>query len=352
MRLFDWEDYLLQGNKTVFFWPFPKDAAPPKDSSDVRNLLNLTGNIGSNHDHNVARLEIELTDYGNKVRYPPFDRVLQYVKILEQRKVRSTAEPEATPIENFEPDSENMKRLSALRRTMDTRVLSLEEQHFLWRARKKISSNFPSMLPIIIDLPFIWKTRELFCELYGALTEWPLIQVDAAMEILDGRCCDTWIRDAAVDRIDRALDNDQLQLYLLPLVQALRYEPFANSALSKMLVKRGLLNYKIGHTLFWLLRAELTYYELGPNVAPVPQFFSRIAICLEMYLRGNAIHLDSIVKQVELVNILTELNAMVKLVGAKEFATKKLQQELQTKKEALQHMVSPLNPTESLGELL
>uniref|UniRef100_A0AC35FR39 Phosphatidylinositol 3-kinase n=1 Tax=Panagrolaimus sp. PS1159 TaxID=55785 RepID=A0AC35FR39_9BILA len=351
MRLFDWDDFLVQGKKTIFFWPFPKEAMP-KDTKDPRNLLNLTGLIGSNHDHNVARLEIELTDYGNKVRYPPFERVLQFVKILQQRKARATADHEASAIEDFEKDSENLIRLSNLRRVMDPRNLSLDDQHFLWRSRKKISSNFPSMLPIIADLPIIWKTRETFCELYGMLVEWPILHCDAAIELLDGKQSDTWIRDAAVDRIDKALDNDQLQLYLLPLVQALRYEPFANSNLSRMLVKRGLLNYKIGHTLFWLLRAELNYFDLSPNVVRVPQYYSRIAICLEMYLRGNAIHLDSIKKQVELVNILTELNAMVKLVGAKEFATKKLQSELINKKDELQNMISPLNPTEHLGELI
>lgn len=119
-----------------------------------------------------------------------------------------------------------------------------------------------------------------------------------------------------------------------------------------MLVKRGLLNYKIGHTLFWLLRAELNYFDLSPSVVKVPKSYARFAICLEMYLRGNAVHLPGIVKQVELVNILTSLSLLVKNVGAKESATKKLQQELMEKKETLQNMISPLNQTDRLGELL
>ena len=119
-----------------------------------------------------------------------------------------------------------------------------------------------------------------------------------------------------------------------------------------MLVKRGLLNYKIGHTLFWLLRAELNYFDLSSSVVKVPKFYARFAICLEMYLRGNAVHLPGIVKQVELVNILTSLSLLVKSVGTKESATKKLQQELMEKKETLQNMISPLNQTDRLGELL
>ena len=213
IRLFDWEDYLLQGKKTVFFWPFPKD---------LNGLLNPIGLTDSNHDHTVARLEIELTDFGNKVRYPPFESVLQFVKIMQQRKARSNTSESLPDIEDFDENSENIRRLTGLRNVMDPNTLSFEDQRFLWQSRKKISSNFPSMLPIIVDLPMVWKTRETFCELYGMLVDWPLLQVDAAMEILDGKYTDTWIRDAAVDRIDRALDNDQLQLYLLPLVQALR----------------------------------------------------------------------------------------------------------------------------------
>ena len=106
------------------------------------------------------------------------------------------------------------------------------------------------------------------------------------------------------------------------LLQALRYEPYSFSALADMLMRRSLLNYRIGHTLFWLLRAELAHFTFDLQNQKMPEIFVRYALLLEAYCRGNAVHLRNIVKQVDLVNTLTSLSVLVKTVSAKESATK------------------------------
>lgn len=45
-----------------------------------------------------------------------------------------------------------------------------------------------------------------------------------------------------------------LSKYLLQLVQALKFEMYLDTALGQFLLKRALLNKRIGHTLFWHLR--------------------------------------------------------------------------------------------------
>lgn len=75
------------------------------------------------------------------------------------------------------------------------------------------------MLPVLADCSHIWRARETICEFYSLLANWPELNVDSAMELLDGRYQDCCIRTSAVKQLDEKLDDDQMQLYLLQLVQ-------------------------------------------------------------------------------------------------------------------------------------
>lgn len=79
--------------------------------------------------------------------------------------------------------------------------------------------------------------------------------------------------------------------------------------------------------------------------------YVRLALLLEAYCRGNSAHLKSMIKQVEMISILTTLCTSIRGCGNKETANKKLQQELMARKEQMQNMVSPVNATDRLGEL-
>lgn len=55
----------------------------------------------------------------------------------------------------------------------------------------------------------------------------------------------------------RRMRDDELKLYLLQLVQCLKFEPHHDSALSRFLLRRAAEQpLQIGHHLFWHLRAE------------------------------------------------------------------------------------------------
>jgi hypothetical protein len=54
------------------------------------------------------------------------------------------------------------------------------------------------------------------------------------------------------------LTDDQLAVYMLQLVQVLKYEPFHDSSLARFLLRRCLVNTRIlGHVLFWHLKSEM-----------------------------------------------------------------------------------------------
>lgn len=91
-----------------------------------------------------------------------------------------------------------------------------------------------------------------------------------------------------------------------------------------MLLKRSLLNYRVGHTVFWLIRAELAHFLLDNTLSnsKAPHLYIRFALLLEAYSRGNSQQLDTMIKQVEMISTLTALSVMVRSIGHKEAANK------------------------------
>lgn len=89
------------------------------------------------------------------------------------------------------------------------------------------------------------------------------------------------MRSYAIDCI-RKVSDDELLLYLLQLVQAIKHENYLECELVNFLIVRALHNRKIGHFLFWHLRAEMH----------VPAVSVRFGLMLEAYCRGAPGHMN------------------------------------------------------------
>lgn len=85
------------------------------------------------------------------------------------------------------------------------------------------------------------------------LVQWPLLAVEKALELLDYAYADKHVRSFAV-RCLESVPDENLSLYLLQLVQAIKHENYLTCDLVEFLLKRALNNRKIGHYLFWHLR--------------------------------------------------------------------------------------------------
>jgi phosphatidylinositol-4,5-bisphosphate 3-kinase len=126
--------------------------------------------------------------------------------------------------------------------------------------------------------------------------------------------------------LDKSLSNDTLGQFLLQLVQTLKYEPYLDNELSRFLLKRSLLNKKIGtkcdlnasfrfslnknlsldcvgHFFFWHLKSEMN----NPSIS------LRFGILLEAYCRGIGGHLKGLLRQVEALDKLTKLTDVLKV---------------------------------------
>ncbi|XP_059703341.1 phosphatidylinositol 4,5-bisphosphate 3-kinase catalytic subunit gamma isoform isoform X3 [Haemorhous mexicanus] len=136
------------------------------------------------------------------------------------------------------------------------------------------------------------------------------------------------VRAMAVQKLESLEDDDVLH-YLLQLVQAVKFEPYHDSALARFLLKRGLRNKRIGHFLFWFLRSE---------IAQSMHYQQRFAVILEAYLRGcGKAMLHDFMKQVQVIELLHKVTMEIKSVSAEKYdVTSQVIAQLRQKLEKLQ----------------
>lgn len=163
-----------------------------------------------------------------------------------------------------------------------------------------------------------------------------MLSVEKALELLDYAYADQEVRSFAVKCLLRVSDEDLL-LYLLQLVQAIKHELYLDCDLVKFLLKRALSNQKIGHYLFWHLRSEMQ-----SSVVSV-----RFGLILEAYCRGSHEHMHMLQKQLECLEKLKKGSKIVRQKKDKDKAKISLQEYLNEEscKEAMHNVRSPLDPS-------
>lgn len=90
-------------------------------------------------------------------------------------------------------------------------------------------------------------------EAIALVVKWPKLPNERALELLDYAYADQTVRNFAV-RCLKDVGDEDLSLYLLQLVQALKHENYLSCDLTEFLLRRALNNQRIGHFLFWHLR--------------------------------------------------------------------------------------------------
>jgi phosphatidylinositol-4,5-bisphosphate 3-kinase len=75
-----------------------------------------------------------------------------------------------------------------------------------------------------------------------------------AIELLNYNHFDVEVRNFAVKCLDRHMRNEDVQSYLLQLVQAIKNESFYENALSKFLLRRAFQSQRLGWDLYWSLK--------------------------------------------------------------------------------------------------
>lgn len=179
--------------------------------------------------------------------------------------------------------------------------LTEQDKKVLWRRRHDLLAHYPESLGKLMQ-SVRWNDRRDVIETYGLLFKWPQLKPVEAIELLTGAHADIEVRKFAMKCLNKGMRNEELELYLLQLVQALKNEPYYDNELARFLLRRAYQNMRIGFTLFWNLKSELR--------SPKHKF--KFGVLIEAYCRALGGNLELLLKQVDAIEKLSYLTQSIK----------------------------------------
>uniref|UniRef100_A0A182S9W3 Phosphatidylinositol 3-kinase catalytic subunit type 3 n=1 Tax=Anopheles maculatus TaxID=74869 RepID=A0A182S9W3_9DIPT len=118
-------------------------------------------------------------------------------------------------------------------RYSSTYPLSSEEQDIIWKYRFYLSSHKKALTKFLKCVN--WETATEVRQALALLETWSPMDVEDALELLTSTFRHPVVRWYAITRLNEASD-EYLLLYLLQLVQALKYEPYDESSVRKIVI--------------------------------------------------------------------------------------------------------------------
>ncbi|XP_049538922.1 phosphatidylinositol 4,5-bisphosphate 3-kinase catalytic subunit delta isoform [Anopheles darlingi] len=321
--VYDYKSQLKTDPATLYTWTYAEDA----QSDDILHPLGTV-------EPNPRRDECSslLLTFGN---YTQDNRIIVYPNEAE---LLAQASRKCTRNEHLNRESaEDPRSIMAIMSVYmyNDRLNDIHEQdrNAIWAKRRECMQQMPDGLPCLLYC-VEWNNRDEVAEIVSLLQKWPKLPVERALELLDYAYADNNVRRYAVHCL-RDIQDDELLLYLLQLVQALKHESYLNSDLVSFLLQRALHNQHIGHYIFWHLRSELT----------VPAVQVRFRLIMEAYLKSSSEHVPVLLRQMQCLRQLQVCSDTVKH-GGKEKVRALLQEKLAERSvmEAMNDVISPLDP--------
>lgn len=173
--------------------------------------------------------------------------------------------------------------------------LTEEEKNLLWKFRFYLTKHNQTLTKFLKAVS--WEDASEAKQAVDLLSQWSEIDVADALELLGPgpSFADSHVRAYAVNRLRKASDKE-LQLYLLQLVEALKFEPQGKKSLAKFLIQRAVQNSALGNFFYWYLAVET---DLGGKSASI-------------YRPVLKTFLDSVKHQPEHANTLNQQIALMK----------------------------------------
>ena len=151
---------------------------------------------------------------------------------------------------DLKPNAEEKARLAIAMSSPITRKMDMDTQNLLWKFRYSLSSDPRALTKFLKSVD--WNDKDETKAAIGLMHQWTPIGPAAALELLTPHFKNIDVRSYAVGVLSRA-EDDEILVYLLQLVQALRYEPSDDSVLSRFLISRALKNEVLASFLYWFL---------------------------------------------------------------------------------------------------
>ena len=222
-------------------------------------------------------------------------------------------------VSSLKYDNQMQIRLEQIQKMDPLQTLSKEDKTLVFARRYDFASN-PRMLSRVLS-SIDYTSPAQVQELPTILSCWEKPKPTEVLLLLDADFADPLVREYAVNILEDFTDNE-IMLYMLQLVQALKYEPYDESPLLKFLFRRGLAEPKfVGHQLFWQLISEA-------HISHIQKRFSSI---LMNFLYGIGSYCDELLTGYNFTKQLVALHKQFTSHGERLpaiEATKKLRAEL------------------------
>ncbi|KAI1116716.1 phosphatidylinositol 3 [Nemania sp. NC0429] len=163
---------------------------------------------------------------------------------------------------DLKPNAKVRDELNMIMSYSPTHVLSPEEKDLVWKFRYHLTKDKRALTKFVKSVN--WQDQSESRQAIQVLGKWTDIDVDDALELLGPTFDNRAVRAYAVDRLRKAGDNELL-LYLLQLVQALKFEHISTdvnqatmraSSLANFLISRAVENFTLGNYFYWYLGVE------------------------------------------------------------------------------------------------
>lgn len=278
--VFDYKGYLKQGIHKLGLWKGDK--------------ANPIGTCSSSQGFGEPSIYVKLENFDHPVIFPSKPSH-ENEFLLETPEIFDLSELDSAYLQKL------LQKKSAPFAELDSTTKSV-----LWRHRYSLV-NIPDALPKVL-MSARWFVLDDVLEVRKLLRIWSPPSPESALELLDANFGDQSVRSFAVSRLE-SLSDMNLKVYLMQLVQVLKYEPYLDCALARFLLKRALLNREIGHYLFWYLRAEIEN----------PEVSVKFAVLLEAYLRGcGSYYVEKYVDQILGLSALNDVSLAIKKVKSSQ----------------------------------
>lgn len=154
---------------------------------------------------------------------------------------------------DLKPSNAERKSIQRILKYPPTWTLSGDEKQLLWKFRFSLMSEKRALTKFLRSVE--WSDVQEAKQALELMGRWEMIDVCDALELLSPVFESEEVRAYAVRILERA-DDDELQCYLLQLVQALRFERSDKSRLSQYLVQRSSRNIELASCLRWYVSVE------------------------------------------------------------------------------------------------
>ncbi|CAF4555725.1 unnamed protein product [Rotaria sp. Silwood1] len=341
LNVFNHNSCLIQGRQKVRFWPTEMNNNKMVSSMYGFNERALAG---INPDRSYPTIELEFPSYKYQIAtLSPRNGLAMQAQTKNEQLLRSCAFQD-----DLEETGENIAQSDFYDwlRSIEFE-LTEQSQVELWDRRyecMRVPESLPRWLKCVK-----WSNHDNVLEAYKIVKNWPTENIDplmTALELLDVDYPDPFIRFSAVRLLDTRIDDDRLLPVILQIVQAVKNEPYHDSALARFLLKRSLLNQQVGHYFYWHSRVELKN----------AQYKVRYGLLLEAYLRYCGEYAEDLGRQVRSVDKLIYIAELIQnsthdeLYNQKGYLAHVLTREGYTQN--LQYFRSPVDYNIELGQLV